>query len=374
MPAALDEQPLRDEQLRVGLPARAEDLGVGGVERALVRGAEQVREVDRLVLVPDDRRLDRPLEELVGVAAEELVERVLAGDVDREAAAATARAAPHLPQRRDRPRERHAHGRVERADVDAELERVGRDDREQVAVRQLRLELAALLRRVAGAVGRDAVGERRAVGVGLAVELEPGEPGDELDRLARLDEADRPRPLAHELGDELGRLGQRAAAELQRLVDHRRVPHRDLPPGAGRAVAVHQRHVVEAGQALGELDRVGDRRAREQEARLGAVGARDPPQPAQDVGDVGAEHAAVDVRLVDHDDREVREEVAPGAVVGQDPDVEHVGVREDQVRPPADRRALLALGVAVVDRRADCFARPNAFSARAWSWASAFVG
>ena len=76
------------------LPARPEDLGVGGVERPLVRGAEQVREVDLLVLVVEDRRLDRPLEELVGVAAEELVERVLAGDVDRQPAAAPARRGP----------------------------------------------------------------------------------------------------------------------------------------------------------------------------------------------------------------------------------------------------------------------------------------
>ena len=72
-----------------------------------------------------------------------------------------------------------------------------------------------------------------------------------------------------------------------------------------------------------------------------------------------AEDAAVDVRLVDHDDREVREEVAPRPVVGQDPHVEHVGVGEDEVRPPADRRALLALGVAVVDRRAHLLVQPE---------------
>ena len=97
------------------------------------------------------------------MAAEELVERVLAGDVDREPAAAAARAAPHLPQRRDRARERHDDRGVERADVDAELERVGRDDREQLAADQPRLELAPLLRRVAGAVGRDARRRARVV-------------------------------------------------------------------------------------------------------------------------------------------------------------------------------------------------------------------
>ena len=85
--------------------------------------------MDLLVLVVEDRRLDRPVEELVGVAAEELVERVLAGDVDGQAAPAAPGAAPHLAQRRDGARERHDDGGVERADVDAELQRVGRDDR-----------------------------------------------------------------------------------------------------------------------------------------------------------------------------------------------------------------------------------------------------
>jgi hypothetical protein len=48
---------------------------------------------------------------------------------------------------------------------------------------------------------------------------------------------------------------------------------------------------------------------------------------------VRAEHAAVDVRLVDDDDVEAVQEVRPRAVVGQDPDVEHVGVGEHDVRP-----------------------------------------
>ena len=46
-----------------------------------MRRAEEMLEVDLLVLVVEDRRLDRTVEELVGVAAEELVERVVAGDV-----------------------------------------------------------------------------------------------------------------------------------------------------------------------------------------------------------------------------------------------------------------------------------------------------
>ena len=83
---------------------------------------------------------------------------------------------------------------------------------------------------------------------------------------------------------------------------------------------------------------------------LRAVGAGEPPQPAQHVGHVRAEHPAVDVRLVDHHPGEVGEHVAPVAVVGQHAHVQHVRVGQDQVGALADRPALLARRVAVVDR------------------------
>ena len=77
------------------------------------------------------------------------------------------------------------------------------------------------------------------------------------------------------------------------------------------------------------------------------------PQAAQNVGDVGAEHASIHVGLVDDDEGEVREQLTPGGVVGQDPDVQHVGVGEDEVGSLADLRPFLAGRVAVVDRGTD---------------------
>ena len=143
---ALAQLARADQHLRELAPARAQHVRVGGLQRRLVRRAQQVRGVELLVLVVEDRGLDRPLEELVRVAAEELVERVLAGDVDRQPAPAPPRAAPHLAQRRDGPRERHADRRVQRADVDPELQRVRRHDAQQLAVDEPPLELAPLLR------------------------------------------------------------------------------------------------------------------------------------------------------------------------------------------------------------------------------------
>ena len=188
------------------------------------------------------------------------------------------------------------------------------------------------------------------LGVAEVLERELGELRHQLDRLARLHEHDRARALADELGEQVGGLGEHGAARAELLVGDRRVPHRDRALGDRRAVALDDGEVVEAGQALGELARVADRGARHQEARLGAVGAGDAAQAAQHVADVRAEDAAVDVRLVDDDDREVGEEVRPRRVVREDPEVEHVGVGEDDVGVAADRRALLARGVAVVDR------------------------
>ena len=133
------------------------------------------------------------------------------------------------------------------------------------------------------------------------------------------------------------------------LVEERRVAHHDLPLPARRSVAVDEAE-FEPGQALRELDRVRDRRRREHEARGRAVGGRKPAQPPQHVGDVRSEDAAVDVSFVDDDEREVGEEVSPAVVVRKDPDMQHVGVRQDQVRARADRGTLRLRRVAVVDR------------------------
>ena len=76
-------------------------------------------------------------------------------------------------------------------------------------------------------------------------------------------------------------------------------------------------------------------------------------QAPQHVADMRAEDAAVHMRLVDDDEGQIGEHVAPRVMVGQDPNVEHVRIGENQVAPLADRGAFLARGVAVVDRRAD---------------------
>ncbi|MEJ7566922.1 MAG: hypothetical protein WKF41_01530 [Gaiellaceae bacterium] len=74
---------------------------------------------------------------------------------------------------------------VECADVDPELERVGRGDPEQLAGHQATFDLASLRGCIAGAVWREPLGRG-------AVHALDCEAMDQLDGLAALREADRP--------------------------------------------------------------------------------------------------------------------------------------------------------------------------------------
>ena len=79
----------------------------------------------------------------------------------------------------------------------------------------------------------------------------------------------------------------------------------------------------------------------------------DPQQPAQDVGDVAAEHAAVRVQLVDDDVAQLLEQLEPLGVVRQDRRVEHVRVGHDDLAGGPDRGPDRGRRVAVVGRGRD---------------------
>ena len=193
--------------------------------------------VDRLGGVVEDRRLDRPAEELLRVAAEELVEAVLAGDVERQPRAlAAAGAAPLLAQAGDGPREGDRDRGIEMADVDAQLQRVGGDDARQLAARELPFDLAPLLGRVAGPVGGDRAG---------VVEPLGGELVDQLGALARAREADRAHAGRDEVGEQhapprsaprrAGRCARRAAAGCRAPPRGRRTVRRRCRSARSRA-------------------------------------------------------------------------------------------------------------------------------------------
>src|SRR5262249_20047591 len=111
--------------------------------------------------VVEDRRLDLAAEQCLGIAGEELVERVVAAHQHPETVAAPACATPLLAQRGDCAGKADRDGAVEEADVDPELEGICGGDTEQLALDEPAFDLATLLRRVAGAVGGQTPGDAR---------------------------------------------------------------------------------------------------------------------------------------------------------------------------------------------------------------------
>ena len=176
---------------------------------------------------------------------------------------------------------------------------------------------------------------------------------DLLGPAARPDERQRADALDHQVGEQVGRLGGGGAAHGRAVLagarGERRLPEGDGDLAARRGV-VGDRHDVEAGEPAGVHLGLGDGGGGEHERRVGAVRRADPPQPAQHLGDVGAEHAAVVVALVDDDVLQRAEELRPPVVRGQQRAVQHVGVGQDVLGVVARPVALLARAVAVVGR------------------------
>ena len=191
---------------------------LAGLERQLERRRPEVGEQDVEVVRVRARLLGRALEQELGVVDDVLVDRGAGRDEDRDARARPPAGPPELlPGRGDRARVAGQDRHVEPADVDAELERVGGDDAEDLAVAQPALDRPALGRQVAAAIAADAAARPAALAQRLA---QPGQ--QQLDRDPRAPEHDRLAAGAQERqGPALGE-GQRPS----------RVPR---SPGRGRA-------------------------------------------------------------------------------------------------------------------------------------------
>jgi hypothetical protein len=115
-----------------------------------------VGELDRQVARVQHRALGRLSHEPVGIVGDELIRRRHRQDHDGVRELVAPARSPHLlPEAGPRPRKAALHHHLQAPDVDAELERVGGDDAEELAVDERALDRAALLGCVAGAVSGD---------------------------------------------------------------------------------------------------------------------------------------------------------------------------------------------------------------------------
>jgi hypothetical protein len=145
---------------------------------------------------------------------------------------------------------------------------------------------------------------------------------------ARAGESDGAHAVTDQRGEQRGRLGVAGAARAARGIVDGRVPKHEVLLAGRRAIAADD-FGVQARESPEQFARVGDGGGTGQKLRPGVVHRAHTPESAQDVGDVCAEHAPIDVRLVHDHKGEVAKERAPTRVVRQNPDVEHVGVGND---------------------------------------------
>ena len=228
-----------------------------------------------------------------------------------------------------------------------ELERVRRDDAQDLAVAQAALDRPTLRREVSAAVAADPRSRPEVLAEGLA---NAGQ--EDLDRDTRPPEHDRLPARPEEGQCPALSMGEGRATRAGRRVEQGRIDEEDVLRARRRAVAIDEPGRA-TGQLRGELAGVPDRRRRAHDDRVRAVVGAQAEQSAQDVGDVAAEDAAVRVQLVDDDDPDLLEELEPLRVMREDRGVEHVRVGHHDLPGSPDGRPDRRRCVAVVRRCRD---------------------
>jgi hypothetical protein len=260
------------------------------------------------------------------------VQRVVARDQDGQRLVAIAPGAPGLlPQRRAGAGPAADDHGVQPDKVDAELQRIGRGEAEQLAGVEGGLQLAPLLAQVATPVG----GDPRAQPGDRLVERPPRHRGHGLGASPGADERQRAHTIDYRVGEEVGTLAQRGSPHGRRVAapfqggQQRRLPQRERHPAARRRV-VRDGLDHQAGEPLGRRRRVTRRGGGQHEGGGAPVAVGHPAEAAQHVGDVRAEDAAIGVALVYDDVAQAPQEGLPRRVPGQDAVVQHVRVGQHE--------------------------------------------
>src|SRR5437899_8524348 len=303
----------------------------------------------------DERRLGRIAEEIVRVADDELIERRRRGDQHGAGAArAAAGAAGALPGRSDRAGIAGEDGGVERADVDAELERAGRNHAANAALAQAALDLASFARKIAAAIAANRLRLRRRMWIGL-FEISQ----QEFRVQAAVGENNGLQIAFQEFLRHARRLVDVAAANAEGAIHHRRVVEGERFFRGGRAIRGDDFH-LRFDQPRGQIARIGNRGRAADELRLASVKSRNAAKPPQHVREVAAEDAAGAVQFVENDVAQVFKQAVPARVMLPDAAVQTSRVCQDDVALLANRFPRVAGSVAIVSEYAEAVCEPPA--------------
>ncbi len=135
----------------------------------------------------------------------------------------------------------------------------------------------------------------------------------------------------------------------QRVGARVRVQKEKMPARAGRP-ALGDRLERKAEQLLGKGLGIGDRGGTGYDLGAGSVEFAHPFQPAEDLGEVGAENPPIGMEFIDHHKAEIAEEHLPLGVEGKKAQMDHVRVgNDDRGKGLPDFFPPVAGGVPVID-------------------------
>ncbi len=295
------------------------EKGVGPVQRQFGRRAGQVGLEDRAVAGIDHRCFETPLEKILRMADEILIQGIRLGHKkDGGFLLGPAHAAAPLPGVDDASRIPDQDADIQGADIDAQFQGAGGDHPQEFAAGELPLDDPALLREKPGPVGTDLFPEGRGRLLHPLV--------DQFGLAPTLGEEDRLLALGQAMAEQAG--GHHRRADI-------RVDEQEMF-GRRREAAFLDHGEGVSHQRPGKFIRPGNGGRTKNKIWVAPVKPADAPQTADDLDHVAAEDALVGMGLIDHHQPQVLEKFLPAFVKGKQSQVQHVRVGDD------DRRRLLA--------------------------------
>jgi len=294
------------------------------------------------------RVLRRSLHQIIRVGHDVLVKRRRGRDIEHDGRSLAPPGAPRLlPRARDCSRIAAQHARIQRADVDAQLQRVRGHHRVHPSRAKSAFNLSPLCRQIPAAIAAHPPGVPQRVAHHVLQVLR-----QHLNRQPRPRERNRLNSILQQQPRNPPRLLQNALADAQLPIDHRRIVEHEVPHAHRRAVIIHQADLAPR-QRFRQFLRVRNRRAAQDELRMTAVEIAQAQQPPQHVRQIRPKHAAIGMNFINHDIPQVFKQLDPLRVVRQNPAVQHIRVRHDDMPRLPNRLSRRAGRIAVIGIRLD---------------------
>ena len=245
----------------------------------------------------DAAMLGRECKKVIGIFHDELIERIASCNQDRErSACAAACASGLLPGAGNRAGVAGHDAGFQIADINTQFQGVGADHAHHFACPQTAFYFAAQIRQVTTAVAGDIMIVLRFGFDKFIFEIF----GQHFNMEAAGGKNDGLDVVVDQIGSDLARRRHRTLANAQFAVDDGRVIQNKRFGGRGRAAFIEQGHLA-LQYFFGMLARIGHSGRTADKHRIGPIETADPNQPADDIGEMRAEDASINMQFINDD-------------------------------------------------------------------------